>query len=300
MRGCSSGTRLHRLLWKTFEVRVTLDNCHSPNVPKYPTAFRWNRPQRVRQRIRRSDRLIEVPEGAVPKPTDLFIGIIDFFAVLVPGVAAVLVVCWAVNFHVPEKQDISFLGTVLVAGFVLGHILHGLGSFLDIWVYDPLFKPLDDKDEVHGLRRRSYFRANDKLYRASKNLTVFSVHGSSADGGKDVGTKTGQLPVGIYQWARAWLRIHSPEATAELDRLEADSKLFRSLSVLALAVLICFKLLPARTDGLLPLAFFMTVICLWRYCDLRQKMVRACYLHFVLLRSDSAESHHEKQKHAIS
>lgn len=241
-----------------------------------------------------------MPEGGLPKPNDVFIGIIDFFAVLVPGVVAVLVVCWAINFRFPEKQEAPFLGVVLVAGFVLGHILHGMGSFLDIFIYDPLFKPLDDNAKVHGLRRRSYFRANDKLHLVSKNLIIFAVHNTSAAGAKDPGTKTGQLPTGVYQWARAWLRIHSPEATAELDRLEADSKLFRSLSVIALAILICFKFLPASATGLLPLAISTTVVCLWRYCDLRQKMVRACYLHFVLLRCDSAEFHRETQKHAAS
>jgi hypothetical protein len=170
---------------------------------------------------------------------------------------------------------------------------------LDIWVYDPLFKPLDNKQEAHGLRRKAYFRANDKLYLASKNLIAFPVPDSAAGGGKDLRTKTEQPPVGVYQWARAWLRIHSPEATAELDRLEADSKLFRSLSVIGLALLICFKFLRASATGLLPLALVVMVICLWRYCDLRQKMVRACYLHFVLLHSDSAEVHHDRQKHAI-
>jgi hypothetical protein len=240
-----------------------------------------------------------MPEGGVPKPNDLFIGIIDFFAVLVPGVVAVIVVGWAVNFRMPEKQDVFFLGTILTAGFVLGHILHGLGSFLDIFVYDPLFKPLGAEQKAHGLRRKSYFRSNDKLYVASKNLIAFPVNDIAAGGDKDLGTKTGQLPVGVYQWARAWLRIHSPEATAELDRLEADSKLFRSLSVIGLAVLICFKFLPASAAGLLPLSLVVMVICLWRYCDLRQKMVRACYLHFVLLHSDFAEVHHESQTHAI-
>src|SRR6185437_6035944 len=194
-----------------------------------------------------------MPEGGLPKPTDLFIGVIDFFAVLVPGVVAVIAVGWAMKFPLPEKQDASFLGAVLVAGFVLGHILHGLGSFLDVLVYDPLFKPLDHNQDVHGLRRRSYFRANDKLYGAAKSLITYSAHEGSADAGQDLGTRPRQLPTGLYQWARAWLRIHSPEATAELDRLEADSKLFRSLSVLALGVLVCFKLFPDAAAVFLPL-----------------------------------------------
>lgn len=209
----------------------------------------------------------------MPKPTDLFIGVVEFFAVLVPGVVALMVVGWVAGLHLPEKQEAAFFGAVLAAGFVLGHILHGLGSFLDVWLYDPLFKPLEGHEPAHGIRGWSYFRTNDKVYRASECLIT-------------VGDKLTR-PVGVYQWVRAWLRIHSPEATTELDRLEADSKLFRSLSVIAVAILVCWKALPAAAAGFLPLAILTMLVCLWRYCDLRQKMVRAAYLHFVLLRSDA-------------
>jgi hypothetical protein len=55
-----------------------------------------------------------MPEGGLPKPTDVFIGIIDFFAVLVPGVVGVIVVGWVVSFQIPEKQDVFFLGAILL------------------------------------------------------------------------------------------------------------------------------------------------------------------------------------------
>jgi hypothetical protein len=70
-------------------------------------------------------------------------------------------------------------------------MLHGIGSFLDILLYDPLFKPLETNEEAHGLRKRTYFRSNDKLYRVSQGLIT------------SVGM---QPPVGVYQWARSLLK----------------------------------------------------------------------------------------------
>ena len=61
----------------------------------------------------------------------------------------------------------------------------------------------------------------------------------------------------MYQWATAWLNSNNPKATADLDRLEADSKLFRSLAVLlliAVPVLIAAPVLfPPAVDHRLAL-----------------------------------------------
>ena len=101
-----------------------------------------------------------------------------------------------------------------------------------------------------------------------------------------------EVPGGMYQWARAWLDSCSPEATARLDRLEADSKLFRSLAVLL--VLAALLVILAPNLDFIPRRPFLILILpailfsLWRYCDLRNKMIRRCYLHYVQLRLDDA------------
>ena len=214
----------------------------------------------------------------LPRPGDVFIGVIDFFAILVPGVAAALLVGWKL---IPRTPEAFFWVTLLIAGFVLGHVLNGLGSFLDIFLYDPLFKPLDSGSGKKPLVAGKYFRANDELYRLARQLST----PAGASQGQDSGAGTKSPPGGMFQWARTWLRLHSPEATAQLDRLEADSKLFRGLAVLVIGVLVGWPLVPhGRVSWWL--AFAGLVVFLWRYCDLRQKMVRSCYLQYVQLRSD--------------
>jgi hypothetical protein len=235
-------------------------------------------------------------QSGLPKPGDLFIGVIDFFAILVPGVLAAMFVAW-VRGLIPAQPDTLFFGTLLLTGFILGHILHGIGSFLDVLIYNPFFRPLDPFDAKDARTVKEYFRANDELYHQAKGVTALPGTGdpNASGNGNDARVEYKSPPGGMYQWARAWLRMRSPEATAELDRLEADSKLFRSLTVIALAVFLCWKMFPHVVAYELPLTISALLFSLWRYCDLRQKMVRACYLHYVQVRSEAAEVVHQRQ-----
>ncbi len=242
-------------------------------------------------------------ELGVPKPGDLLIGVIDFFAVLVPGIIAAALIVKATR--ATPQVDTFFVSGLVIAGWVLGHVLHGLGSFLDPLLYDPLFKPLDvthsepvgkaPGPRAHRLRAaiEQYLHKNDSLYQLANELTDVPER-------QDWPTGAAGVPGGIYQWARAWLSSHSPEANASLDRLEADSKLFRSLAVLFLIVIPILIAIPAlieiprRCDlpahprwPLIVFAFAGVVFSLWRYCDLRNKMIRLCYIHYLQLRFES-------------
>ena len=223
-------------------------------------------------------------QSVVPKPSDLLIGVIDVFAILLPGVVAAFFIAEAWK-KIPEKPETPFFVELLVAGFILGQGLHGIGGFLDSILYDRLFRlrGLNADERINRFLKWRYFRANDELFRLAVAETK---HGSSVE--------IKSPPGGMYQWARVWLRLHSPEATAELDRLEADSKCFRNLSVLAFALLMFWKEFP-HWRGELPLAISAIVFSLWRYCDLGHKMVRASYLYYIQLRSEGAPQRSKAQ-----
>jgi len=236
-------------------------------------------------------------ELGLPKPGDLLIGVIDFFAVLVPGVIAAALIFQAVGRGL-EQANTLLVGGLITAGWVLGHVLHGIGSWLDPLLYDRLFKPQDavapdaaEQRLAPGANRmrariRKYFRKNDELFRLAKRMTD-SPYGPTGD------AAGAPVPGGMYQWARAWLNFHNPKATADLDRLEADSKLFRSLAVLFLILVPVLITAPTGTWGnslaehrtlLTILDVAGAVFSLWRYRDLRNKMIRQCYLNYVQLR----------------
>jgi hypothetical protein len=85
-------------------------------------------------------------EDAMPKPTDFFIGLIDFFAVLLPGaILAYLLLLFPWNEQLKDvlrehlSDPAAGWAAFLVMAYVLGHLLHHLGGFLDDWIYDSWF-----------------------------------------------------------------------------------------------------------------------------------------------------------------
>ncbi len=221
-------------------------------------------------------------ELGLPKPGDLLIGVIEFFAVLMPGLIAAALVAEAAGKDLQQANTLLF-GGLITAGWVLGHVLYGIGSFLDPLVYDPFFKPNEQPQPRRvPLWLHKYLHKNDELHRLANEAVEFP-HKSDHT----------PVPGGMYQWARAWLNFHHPKATADLDRLEADSKLFRSLAVLCGALIPVFIIAPEQTWGgpfiahrttLAGVDIVAMVFSLWRYCDLRNKMIRQCYLNYVQLR----------------
>jgi hypothetical protein len=260
-------------------------------------------------------------KSGLSNPGELFIGVIDFFAVLVPGVIAASLIAEAMGADLEHAGNV-FIAGLVTAGWVLGNVLHGIGSWLDPLLYDPLFKPSDppvaeckppdsaDREaQKKGILQkltsareslRKYFHKNDRLHHLAIEITDYP--GKKEQTGE---TTSADVPGGMYQWARAWLNSHSPESTFILDRHEADSKLFRSLAVLfliAIPILIarpvasspqavlaptCWQLIAEHRTALIILAIAGLLFSLWRYCDLRNKMIRQCYLNYVQLRFES-------------
>ena len=161
------------------------------------------------------------------KPSDFFVGVIDFFAVILPG--AIIV---AIGYpHIPtfllgehgivrpiEGDAVQWI-VFAVSAYLAGHFLFLIGSVLDSTLYDPMrlvSVPLD----------------GDKAFRAAE-----AVRDEMLDG-VDAG-------VNPFQWARAVLRLHAPAALVEIERFEADSKFFRSLCVALFALLLVFLRAPA-------------------------------------------------------
>ncbi|MBN8507850.1 MAG: hypothetical protein J0L57_04490 [Burkholderiales bacterium] len=144
------------------------------------------------------------------KPTDFFIGAMEFFAILVPGaVLAFLLMPWrgAVFGPLLPAVEPGLAGWVAfaVVAFVLGHVLHHAGSVLDT-LYD------------REVRRRRRF--GDEWAYARAKAVIRRRHGIDD-----------RADVSYFQWAGSAVRARSDAAAAELDRNGGESKFFRSLSL---------------------------------------------------------------------
>ena len=236
------------------------------------------------------------------KPADFYVGVLDFFSILLPG-AVVSWTAWvwlgdeaALGSLLPSGDAGRWVAFVLAA-FAAGHIVFMLASLVDL-TFDCFRKNI--------LRRTlSRYRrtVEDSVLQAASALRMVSLDAEPLPNQRpsaaraeiwarevlrkrDVVASTILEPTNTYQWARAVLRLRAPAALAEVLRLEADSKFFRSLFVVFVFLAICSLVhlpgsdkLPLSAGVLLPLA----ILSYWRYAEQRQKGTIEAYRSVVVL-----------------
>lgn len=103
----------------------------------------------------------------------------------------------------------------------------------------------------------------------------------------------GKVAINSFQWAKARLTIHCPTALVEVQRLEADSKFFRSLVVVLvpLAGWLLWKAFQGNLNWLVALSC-LVFICLsfWRYVERRFKATQQSYWYVITLEGCAASS----------
>jgi hypothetical protein len=96
----------------------------------------------------------------------------------------------------------------------------------------------------------------------------------------------GKAVVNAFQWAKAHLAIKCPAALVEVQRMEADSKFFRSLVVvlLFLAGWLFWKAFKGNLNWLLFLScLVLSGLSFWRYAERRFKATQQAYWFVITL-----------------
>tara|TARA_R110002110_G_scaffold2894_4_gene14764 strand:+ start:2160 stop:2813 length:654 start_codon:yes stop_codon:yes gene_type:complete len=203
-------------------------------------------------------------------PGSFYLGVVDFFSIMLPGG----VLAW---FLAGPLQGNVF-GTLfpaippgtagwvifLFAAYLLGHIVFLLGSYLDN-IYDPI-------------RKLVWPKATDFAYQQADRIKRDRL---GAEAAKAINT---------YQWSRAILTLNHPAGMAEVARLEADSKFFRSL-VVVLVILLAATLANDghRTGIVFPVLLgVFAVLSYWRYTERRYKSTEQAYRFMIVLAGDDS------------
>lgn len=201
-------------------------------------------------------------------PGSFYLGVVDFFSIMLPG--------GVLAYFLSGPYQASVFGTLfpaippgtagwvifLFAAYLLGHIVFLLGSYLDN-IYDPI-------------RKRVWPKENDFAFQQADRLKRERL---GADAAKAINT---------YQWARAILTLHHPAGMAEVARLEADSKFFRSL-VVVLIILLAATLANDwhQTGAVFPVLLgIAAVLSYWRYTERRYKSTEQAYRFMIVLAGD--------------
>jgi hypothetical protein len=192
------------------------------------------------------------------KPSDIFVGLVDFFAILLPGALLAFLLKVPADRHVFNDITLHKVGPRAESWVVFAFAAYLLGQFTFL-VGATFMDSIYDRTYLRYMRRNG-----DALYEKAKVL--------AGDDGKIAG---------VLKWAGAYVRLSSPNAALEIERFEATSKFFRSLFVVLLVYAGTFAFhsqWPALAATLVLLA-----LSFWRFCNQRWKFTEFSYLYFIEL-----------------
>jgi hypothetical protein len=195
------------------------------------------------------------------KPSEFYIGVIDLFAILLPGSVAAALLEAEFGDTFLSQLGISLDNTAamwiafLASSYFLGHLIFLLGSYIDPF-YDLI-------------RKKTIPVSNEKAF-----LCATDIRDSMVD-------KKERAALNTFQWSRSVLLTHYPSAAQDIHRLEADSKFFRSLLVvlLFLAIVLSFNGAIWPAVG----TFILMTLCFIRYFERRLKSTTQAYIHIITL-----------------
>lgn len=204
------------------------------------------------------------------KPGDLYLGVMHFFSILLPGSVLVMLILWsrqldAVISELALTEDVERWAGFLLAAYGLGHVTFLIASCLDWMVYDSMRKIIWPDEPGSPFARATALRDAE-------------LHQHFDD----------SLSMNTFTWAKASLLRTWPDASAMVQRFEADSKFFRSLCIVAVFAAIQF--LIHDRQGLGYAALIISVLSLMRYVEQRRKSTKWAYQYMLILHMQGAPS----------
>ncbi|PHV11543.1 hypothetical protein [Chitinimonas sp. BJB300] len=194
-------------------------------------------------------------------PSDFYVGVVDFFAILLPGAIATAILGPRMG-HLVLGQLVASPTTeagtwavFLTSAYFLGHLIFLVGSYID--------------RAYNRLREQLSPYGNESAYQCATRIRDTMV---------DEAERTA---LNTFQWARAVLIAKCPAAAEDVHRLEADSKFFRSLLVVCILAAVVFF-----STGMVWEACMALVLgppCFARYYERRLKSTTQAYIHIVTL-----------------
>jgi len=218
------------------------------------------------------------------KPQDFFIGVIDFFSVILPGALVTYFLQGLLYadffgagkvFPLPDTTEQQWI-IFLFATYIIGNIIFLIAAFLlDKFVYDKYL-------------RKRYFKKNCDLsyhtatairdqYLPSESLISQLINAKKLkdDEIEELLSKDRPEIINTFKWAQYFLSIKFPEILVDIRKVVADSKFFRSLVVAFILIGITLLFEGEWVSGFC--FFVLSLLSLFRYGDLRYKSTQKAY-----------------------
>lgn len=201
-----------------------------------------------------------------------YVGMIDFFSILLPGAVLAYTLRWLAQanddwlLQLPAPASVAEGWSVfVVASYVLGHFLFLIGSLMLDKLYD---------------------RFKDSWFDATANPALSKLLAMKKQAFESRGLD--DAAINAFQWSKCRLALEAPAALQQVNRFEADSKFFRSFTVVALILMAIFAANGLRVYALISLLF--SALSFWRFCEQRFKSTRQAYWFLLTMSMTGSEA----------
>jgi hypothetical protein len=185
-------------------------------------------------------------EGSVGKTGDFFVGLVDFFAILLPGGLLAFLFATSLRYWDAALDNVTipegWIGFALVGlvSYLLGHFLSVVASLCLDPVYD-WWKSTWLVWDPRGWKSRGVYPSVEELFWRAPGRPPLEDHSLNAlwSSLKELDEAKSDAGASLKH-AAITLRLASSGAAAEMDHLEADQKFFRGLILVFLFAWLTF------------------------------------------------------------
>lgn len=228
-------------------------------------------------------------------PQKLFIGLMDFFSILLPGALLTYLLMDEIGPVLLAKRYAKLSGAegwaaFLFASYLFGHLVFLLGSWLDEF-YD-WARGYSLNVQIRRLALRH------KLLPWPLRLGLWAVFRTESDHAarraeqikkRLLAPLQAERAVNTFQWCKVWLNVENQSCLQAVQRLEADSKFFRSFVVVLAVVLITWPWHHPDSPLLALGIASLLLLALWRYMEQRWKATNLAYWSVLTLTARQAQ-----------
>jgi 8-oxo-dGTP pyrophosphatase MutT (NUDIX family) len=222
-------------------------------------------------------------------PQKLFIGLMDFFSILLPGALLTSLLMGemgpaALGDRYAKLDGAQAWAAFLFASYLLGHLVFLLGSWLDEF-YD-WARRYTLNTQIALLARRNHllpWPARTLIWLVFKSERNLAVNRAVRIKQRALGSLGAEDSINTFQWCKALLNVESPPSLAVVQRLEADSKFFRSFAVVLVLILLLWPLQHKWPIIGIPILLGLLLLALWRYMEQRFKSINQTYWSVITL-----------------
>jgi 8-oxo-dGTP pyrophosphatase MutT (NUDIX family) len=222
-------------------------------------------------------------------PQKFFIGLLDFFSILLPGALLTYLLRdelgpVVLGDRYSELAAPEAWAAFLFASYLLGHLVFLLGSWLDEFYDWARHYTLNTQITLLARRGRPLrWPARMLVWLVFKRERDLALERATRIKQKALEKLQAEDAIKTFQWCKALLNAESSQSLAVVQRFEADSKFFRCFAVVLLVLLAAWPLQHKWPSAGIPIVLGLLLLALWRYMEQRNKATNQAYWSVITL-----------------